>query len=119
MKRAGAPYAQPASRALPKGTGLVRGDRLPPFSGAGGKGDQPAPGKTSTPRARGYSPSPVSDLLAVANLEDGLLREPASQLVAAAIDLKIDAMTNATDRLFFLIDEAPHSSATKSAKQLL
>jgi hypothetical protein len=29
----------------------MRGDRLPPFFGAGGRG-QPAPGKTSTPRAR-------------------------------------------------------------------
>lgn len=108
---------QPASRALPKGTDLVRGDRLPPFSGTGRKGNQPAPGKTSTPRARGYSPSPVGDLLAVANLGDGFLREPASQLVAAVIDPKIDAMTDATDRLFVLIDEAPHSSATKSARQ--
>jgi hypothetical protein len=44
-------------------------------------------------------------------------REPASQLVTAAIDLKIDAMTDATDRLCVLIDETPRSSATKSASQ--
>jgi len=33
-------------------------------------------------------------------------RAPAGQLVTAAIDLNIDAITDATDRLFVLIDEA-------------
>ena len=62
-----------AVRASSKITASARGDRLPPFL-RGGTEDQPAPGKTSTPRARNYSASPVNGLLAVANLEGRLLR---------------------------------------------